>query len=78
MAIAHDALADRRVNLFADEVQRDPPRMGCPPMLPKINSLPGSESEPAGFEWQTEVHRRERGTDVRGHVIRALTGVLEK
>jgi hypothetical protein len=65
-------------SLFADEMQRDAAGVTAQAMLPQINSLPRSKREPAIVNRNTQVHRCERGADVRGHVIAAFRRVDEK
>jgi hypothetical protein len=47
-------------------------------MFPQINSLPRSEREPSGAQRNTQIHRRQRGADVRGHVVIAFRRVDEQ
>ena len=53
-------------------------RMGPRAVFPQINSLPGSQRELAGVNREGEVHRRQRGADVGGHVVVAFGGVGEQ
>lgn len=47
-------------------------------MFPQINSLPGAERHAAIGDGDAEIHSRERGADMRGHVVRTFAGVLEQ
>ncbi len=58
--------------LFADEMQRDAARMRAHAVFPQINPLPCSERRASGADGQAQIHRCQRGADVRGHVIVAL------
>ena len=44
-------------------------------MFPQVNALPRAQRQASAAQWQAEVHGRERGADVRRHVVRALAGV---
>ena len=44
-------------------------------MFPQINALPRAQREASAAQRQAQIHRRQRGADMRGHVIRALAGV---
>ena len=46
-------------------------------VFPQINSLPRAEREFAVRNRNGHVHGRERGADVRGHVVVAFGGVIE-
>ena len=63
--------------LFPNEVQRDLARVRPATVFPKVNSLPHAERQPAAADGNTEVHARERGTHVGGHVVLAFAGVRE-
>lgn len=64
--------------LFADEVQRDATRMSARAVLPQINSLPRSERELSGANGNRKVYGRQRGADVRGHIVVAFRRVDEQ
>src|ERR1035437_8818142 len=68
----------RLARLFADEVQRHAARMWPCAVFPQIDSLPRSEREPASVNRDGKIHRRQRGADVRGHVVVALSSVAEE
>ena len=46
-------------------MQRDAARMRARAMLPQINSLPRSQCELTVMDGDGQVHRRQRGADVR-------------
>jgi hypothetical protein len=50
----------------------DFPRVGCPPMLEKIDSLPGSQSEAAVPDRNGQLQAGQRGAEVGGHVVGAF------
>jgi hypothetical protein len=60
---------------FADQMHGDFPRVGRPPMLEKIDSLPGSQSEPAVPDRNGQLQPGQRGADVGGHVVAAFVCV---
>ena len=47
-------------------------------MFPKINPLPGPKTELAAADRDREIHRSERGADVRRHVVVPFGGVDEE
>jgi len=47
-------------------------------MLPKINSLPGTECQPPVSDGYRKICGRERGADMSGHIIFTLGGVHEE
>ena len=59
-------------------MQRDAARMWPGAVFPQINSLPSSQRELSGVNGNGKIHRRERGANVRGHVVVALGGVDEQ
>jgi len=75
---AKEKMVSAKAELFADEVQRDPACVRMRPVFPEIDPLPGSEREPAALERKGKIHRRQRGADVRGHIVSALGGVDEQ
>jgi hypothetical protein len=56
-------------------VQGDFPRVGRAPVLEKIYSLSGSQSEPTIADWNGEFRAAQRNADVGGHVVSALVRV---
>jgi hypothetical protein len=63
---------------FADEVQRHAAGVRVRAMFPEINSLPRPQRELTGAHGQRKIHGRQRGANVRGHVVLALGGVNEQ
>jgi len=47
-------------------------------MFPKINPLPCPKGQPPILERNHEVYGRKRRANMRGHIVLALCGVLEK
>ena len=47
-------------------------------VFPDVDALPGAEGEFTVHDGEAQVHRGQRGADVRGHVVAALAGVLEE
>ena len=47
-------------------------------MFPKVDALPGAQTEAAILEWNGKVHARQRAANVRGHVIGTFGSVNEK
>ncbi len=47
-------------------------------MLPKIDALPGAQSEPAGVDGDREIHGGQSAAHVGGHIIVAFDRVHKK
>ena len=65
-----------RLYLFADYVQGKAPFVRAPAMFEKINALPFSEREFALDHGHDQLHLRERGTNVRGHIVSTFVVVV--
>ena len=47
-------------------------------MFPEVDSLPGAKRQFAMDDWDAEINRCERSSNVRRHIIVAFGGVLEE
>jgi hypothetical protein len=63
---------------FADELHGDAPGMRRAAMFPNVNALPGAQREAPIVERDAEIHRGQRGANVRGHIVIAFGGVNEE
>ena len=47
-------------------------------MFPKVDALPGAETQPAVLKWNREVNARQSAAHVRGHIVGTFGGMDEK
>src|SRR5215471_9853389 len=68
-------LLRKTLSRFADKVQqhRAPVRRGA--VFEEIHSLPGAQQHPAALHRDGNLCQRERGTNVRGHIVGPFDGV---
>lgn len=66
---------DGGAGLFPDEVERDAAGVRVRPVFPEINPLPCPQRQLSAMQRDGEVHRGQRGPDMRGHVVVPLGGV---
>jgi len=59
-------------------MDRHLPPVGMRTVLPEINPLPRAQRHPAAPDRQAQIHRRQRGAHVRGHVVIPLRRVDEQ
>src|SRR5581483_8717451 len=60
---------------LADDVQRNGARVRHTAMLEKIDALPCPQREPAFVNRDAQLRGRQRGANVRGHVVWTFGGV---
>ena len=63
--------------LFPDKMCRNLARVPRAAVFPNINSLPRAECETTGLKRDAEIHRSQRGANVRRHIVIALRSVNE-
>jgi hypothetical protein len=63
--------------LFADEMRNDATPVWMRAVLPKIKALPRAKHQRSLCKWNRDVDRRERGPNVRRHVIFTFGRMLE-
>src|SRR5436190_21391280 len=69
---------ERSKSLFGEKVNYDVTSMRMRAVFPKINALPCAKRESSHRNRNGEIYGSERSPDVRGHVIVALSSMLEK
>lgn len=58
-------------------MQRNSALVGCCAVFPKVDALPGSQSQSTAKDGDAQMDTHERGTDVGWHVIVSFGGVDE-
>ena len=67
-----------RCELLSQQMEHKLPPVRRGAVFPNVDALPGAEDQSAVGDGDAQVHGRQRGADVRGHVVITFASVPEK